>query len=126
MFELNEVMFYHDEAINAYGGLKGIRDVGGLDAALNRPWQTFASEELYPSCFEKAAAIAESIILNHPFLDGNKRTGLLLCEAILETDGWTIQASTNLIYDFIVNISAGQLTFEEIVTWLRNNSNRIE
>jgi len=74
MFSLEEVIFFHDKAIDLYGGSKGIRDFGALDSALNRPWQTFASEDLYPTCFEKAAAILESIILNHPFIDGNKRT----------------------------------------------------
>lgn len=79
MFLFEDVITFHDKAIEKYGGSKGLRDFGALDSALNRPWQTFGGEELYPTCFEKAAAIAESVILNHPFVDGNKRTGFILC-----------------------------------------------
>ncbi len=122
MFAFNEVIFYHDKAIDKYGGSKGLRDFGALDSALNRPWQTFASEELYPTCFEKAAAMVESIILNHPFIDGNKRTAFILCEAILENDGYTINANTQLVYNFLVDISTGHLAFEEIGIWLRQNT----
>ena len=63
MFSIEEGIFYHDQAIDLYGGSKGVRDFGALDSALLRPWQTFASEDLYPTRFEKAAAILESIIL---------------------------------------------------------------
>ncbi len=122
MFSFDDVIFYHDKAIEKYGGSKGLRDFGGLDAALNRPWQTFDSEELYPTCFEKAAAISESVILNHPFIDGNKRTAFILCEAIIEDAGYIIEANTDTIYNFLVDISTGNLSFEEIVIWLRQNT----
>jgi death-on-curing protein len=62
MFSVEEVIFYHHQAIDLYGGSKGIRDFGALDSALHRPWQTFASEHLYPTCFEKAAAILEELL----------------------------------------------------------------
>ncbi|WP_153799906.1 type II toxin-antitoxin system death-on-curing family toxin [Foetidibacter luteolus] len=102
MFSLEDVILYHDKAIELYGGSRGIRDYGLLDAALHRPWQTFGGEDLYPGCFEKAAAIAESVILNHPFIDGNKRTAFLLCEALLENSNYTINEETDVIYDFLI------------------------
>jgi death-on-curing protein len=122
MFLLDDVIHFHDKAIEKYGGSKGLRDFGSLDAALHRPWQTFGSEELYPTCFEKAAAIAESIILNHPFIDGNKRTAFILCEAMLENEGYTIWSDTETIYDFLIGISTGSFSFEEIVEWLHKNT----
>jgi len=118
MFSLEEVIFFHDKAIETYGGSKGIRDFGLLDAALHRPWQTFGGEDLYPTCFEKAAAIAESIIQNHPFIDGNKRTGFILCETVLEEGGYTISEDTDIIYTFLIEISTGEIHFDEIVEWL--------
>jgi death-on-curing protein len=122
MFSFDEVIFYHDKTIERFGGSKGLRDFGALDSALKRPWQTFASEELYPTCFEKAAAIVESVTLNHPFIDGNKRTAFILCEAILEDAGYTIMANTPTVYNFLIDISTGSLPFEEIVIWLRHNT----
>lgn len=126
MFSVEEVIHFHDLAIERYGGSKGIRDYGSLDAALNRSWQTFDGDYLYPSFYSKAAAILESIILNHPFIDGNKRTGFLLCEALLESYGFTINANTESIYDFLVDISAGNKDFERIVTWLQQHSQPTE
>jgi death-on-curing protein len=126
MFSLEEVIHFHDLAIERYGGSKGIRDYGGLDAALNRPWQTFDGEDLYPTFFHKAAAIMESIILNHPFIDGNKRTGFLLCEALLQSYGFTINTNTESIYNFLIDISTGNKDFEMIVTWLQQNSQQRE
>jgi len=75
MFSLEGVIHFHDLAIERYGGSKGIRDFGGLDAALNRLWQTFGGEELYPSAYSKASAILESVILNN--LSLMKINGLL-------------------------------------------------
>ena len=74
MIDINEVEKIHDILLENFGGAKGIRDKGALESAINRPYQTFDGQELYPSPIDKAAAIFESIISNHPFIDGNKRT----------------------------------------------------
>jgi death-on-curing protein len=66
----------HELSIIKYGGSMGIRDEGLMESAIARPYQSFGGEDLYPTVFEKAAAIAESIIINHPFIDGNKRTDI--------------------------------------------------
>lgn len=76
MITREEVILIHNEVVKLHGGANGIRDVGGLESAIARPYQTFGKEDLYPTCFEKAAAIGESIIMNHPFIDGNKRTDM--------------------------------------------------
>ena len=72
MITRQEVLIIHNEVVFAHGEANGIRDVGGLDSAIARPFQSFGVEDLYPSVIEKAAAIGESIIMNHPFIDGNK------------------------------------------------------
>ena len=78
MISIAEVEKIHDILIEKFGGLKGIRDHGILDSAINRPYQTFDGKDLYPDPVDKAAAIFESIISNHPFVDGNKRTAYVL------------------------------------------------
>ncbi|CAN5301733.1 type II toxin-antitoxin system death-on-curing family toxin [soil metagenome] len=126
MFSLDEVIHFHDVAIEQYGGSKGVRDFGSLDAALNRPWQTFDGEYLYPTSFTKAAAILESIILNLPFIDGNKRTAFFLCETLLENNGFTINADTESIYNFLIAVAVGASEFETLVKWLQQNSHYTE
>ena len=83
MISIKQALSIHKIVIEKFGGSQGIRDINGLESALARAFQTFRGEELYSSIEEKAAAIGESIIMNHLFVDGNKRTGYLLMEAIL-------------------------------------------
>ena len=78
IFDLEEVLAIHELQISVFGGSPGLRDQGLLEAALSRPLQTFDGSELYPSLEEKAAALLESIVVNHPFFDGNKRLGYVL------------------------------------------------
>lgn len=116
------VLRLHELSIIKYGGSQGIRDEGLLESAIARPYQTFGGEDLYPSIFEKAAAITESIIINHPFIDGNKRTGFLAMLAILEQEKLGITVSNKNIYDFVINVSTGETKFDQIVEWLKNNT----
>ena len=93
-----------------------------MESAIARPYQTFGGEDLYPSVYEKAAAIAESIIINHPFVDGNKRTGYLAMLAILEDGKLKIIVSNEEIYSFIIRISTGETKSDQIVEWLKQNT----
>ena len=105
-----------------YGSTRGIRDEGLLESAIARPFQTFGGEDLYPTIFDKAAAIAESIIINHPFIDGNKRTGYLAMLALLEEGKTEIKVPNEDIYNFVINISTGEIKFDQIVEWLMKNT----
>ena len=82
---LNEVLELYRRIIQQSGGLLGIRDLGGLESAVAQPRMTFGNQELYSTVIEKAAALAFSLIQNHPFVDGNKRTG----HAAMETFLWS-------------------------------------
>ena len=77
---------------------------------------------MYPTIFDKAAAIAESIIINHPFIDGKKRTGYLAMLALLEEGKTEIQVPNEDIYNFVINISTGEIKFDQIVEWLMKNT----
>lgn len=122
MITKEEVLLIHDQVVKLHGGANGVRDINGLESAIARPYQTFAGSELYPSCFEKGAAIGESIIMNHPFVDGNKRTGYVLMELMLRLEDFRITSNDEELYQFVIDISTGDKRFEEIVDWLKANS----
>lgn len=82
MIPEREVLEIHAILIEEFGGANGIRDKALLDSALNRPFQTFDGTELYPTPMDKAAAILESVVKNHPFSDGNKRMGYVLARLL--------------------------------------------
>ena len=122
MISVQQALKIHTIAIQKFGGAFGVRDMGSLESALARPFQTFGGDDLYPSIFEKTAAIGESLIMNHPFIDENKRSGYLLMEALLRYEGYKIIASDESLYNFVIDISTGSISFEEIVEWLKNNT----
>jgi death-on-curing protein len=111
----------HGLSLRYYGGAAGIRDEGMLESAVARPYQTFDGMELYPTAVEKAAALAESIILNHPYIDGNKRTGFLAIFAMLELHGFELVANEDEAYKAMIDVSTGQLHFEGLVNWLKDH-----
>lgn len=118
MITIDLVLGIHRVLIKRYGGHPGLRDELGLKSAIARPYQTFDGKDLYASSAEKAAAIMESIVVNHPFMDGNKRTGYVLMRIILLDDDKTIKASEDEKYDFVIKIAAGKLSYDEILTWI--------
>ena len=117
-----DVLILHELSVQSYGGSHGIRDIGLPKGAIARPFQTFGGEDLYPTMYEKAAALGESLIINHPFLDGNKRTGILAVAAFLLESGFEINSSEEELYNFTIDISTGTLKFDDIFLWLKNNT----
>lgn len=121
MIDINEVEKIHDILIEKFGGGKGIRDKGLLESAINRPFQTFDGQDLYPDPVDKAAAIFESIITNHPFVDGNKRTAYVLMRLILKSNNFDIRSGQNEKYDFVIKSASGQVSFDQIRAWIKGN-----
>lgn len=122
MTPIKEVEQLHRILIDKFGGLHGIRDNTALESALARPFQTFDGKELYPSVLEKAASFIESILINHPFIDVNKRTGYTLLRLFLIQNGIDIIASQDNKYEFVIDIASGTLKYERIVFWLTANA----
>ena len=121
MIDINEVEKIHDILIEKFGGGKGIRDKGLLESVINRPFQTFDGQDLYPDPVDKAAAIFESIITNHPFVDGNKRTAYVLMRLILKSNNLDIRLGQNEKYDFVIRSASGQVSFDQIRAWIKGN-----
>ncbi len=122
MFTITQVLEIHHQAIDLHGGSNGIRDVEGLESAIARPFQTFGGENLYPTHIEKSAAIIESMIMNHPFVDGNKRTGYILGRLIMLLADSDFIAIEDEKYQFVIDVSTGTFRFEEIVEWIKSHS----
>lgn len=89
-----------------------------LESAIQRPNVTFDGKDLYPSAIDNASAIIESIVKNHPFSDGNKRTGYILMRLILLKSNMDIEAAEKEKYDFVIKIVEGKMGFDEIKSWI--------
>ena len=119
---LIEVLELHRRIIKQSGGASGIRDMGLLESAIAQPRMTFGGEDLYPSLLEKSAALGFSIIMNHPFVDGNKRTGHAATETFLVLNEVEINASVDEQEGVVLAIASGKLERETFVEWLQRNT----
>ena len=118
---LAEILFLHKEVITSSGGIGGIRDLGGLESAINQPRITFDQKELYPDLVSKASALCFSIIRNHPFIDGNKRAGHAAMEVFLFLNGFEIKAGIDEQEKTFLDLAAGKLDRENFTIWIKNH-----
>lgn len=119
---IEEVLAIHLQMVNIFGGSHGIRDFGLLHSAISRSQASFAGKDLYPTVFDKTATILHSLLLNHPFLDGNKRTAYTSCARFLFNNGYKLVASHKKIVSFTMNIENKKPSLESISTWLKKHS----
>ena len=117
---LNEVLTLHDRLIAQTGGSFGVRDIGRLESSLAQPRMTFDGVELYPTLVEKAATLGFSIIQNHPFLDGNKRTGHAAMEIFLFLNGFEIRSSTDEQEKVVLQVASGKMSREQFSGWVNS------
>ena len=103
------------------GGDPGIRDEGLLESALAAPYQTFDGAELYPTLEEKAARLAHSLVLNHAFVDGNKRIGILVMMTFLYVNGKEIEPSSDEVVRAGLSLAAGTMSYVELLEWINKN-----
>ena len=118
---LSEVLELHRRVIGQSGGALGVLNLGGLESALAQPRMTFGGEELYPSVLDKAAALGYSVIQNHPFVDGNKRTGHAAMEIFLVLNGFEIQSSVDEQERIILQVASGEMDRQAFTIWLRDH-----
>jgi death-on-curing protein len=110
-----DALFFHKQLIERYGGAHGVRDVGALESALHRPQTGY-----YDTLIHEAAALLESLVQNHPFVDGNKRVAFAVVDVFLRINGFAITASSEAIYDRMIELlEAGTFRMEQLVPWLQ-------
>ncbi len=118
LLSLGEVLRLHARIIATSGGSDGLRDLGMLESAVGQPRQTFDGEDLYPTLAAKASAVGFSLIMNHPFIDGNKRVGHAAIEATLMLNGFELEAEIDDAEAEILAVASGSRTREQLEEWI--------
>jgi death on curing protein len=118
--EHQDCLAIHEMMLAQYGGLAGVRDAGLLESALAKPQNLFAYGS--PTLAELGASYAAGIILNHPFIDGNKRTGFMLAATFLELNGLVFTATEESVVEMTLGLASGKLKQVDYAEWLTNNS----
>lgn len=110
-----DALFFHQQLIERYGGASGLRDAGALESALHRPQTGY-----YDTLVHEAAALLESLVQNHPFVDGNKRVAFAVVDVFLRINGHSITADSKAIYDYIIKLFDDRtFDMDHLVPWLQ-------
>ena len=116
-----QVLLLHHDLIDAHGGSAGIRDEGLLDSALETPFQTFGGQYLLPTVQQKAVRLGFGLIMNHPFVDGNKRIGTHVMLTMLALNGIELEYTQKELYEIILDVAASRVSFDELLKWALNH-----
>ena len=119
---LETVTALHSELIAQTGGLGGVRDANMLDASVNSPFHTFSGQYLYPTIQAMAAHLAFSLINNHPFLDGNKRIGILSMLVFLEINGLPVTCSNDQLVSLGLGLAESSIDESDLIEWIISHS----
>ena len=124
---LEAVSEAHGRLLETYGGVSGVRNPGGVEAALARAEQLLAYADEQPSLFVLAAAIGYAIVrIHHPFVDGNKRTGFFAAVATLWMNGWRLDVSETTAAEVFERLAAGEVEEAALAAWLELHATRPE
>lgn len=118
---VHEVLDLHRRVIAQSGGTFGVHDLGALQSALAQPQMTFGDVDLYPSLIDKVSSFGYSLIMNHPFVEANERSGPAAIETMLVLNGFELDASVDEQEKIFLQLSAGSLPREEFTNWLRTH-----
>jgi len=117
-----QILFIHARLIDETGGEHGVRDLGLLESAAARPQATFDGQELYPALFQKAAALMESLLQNHPFVDGNKRTAITAASLFLHQNGHHLQTTNEEVVRFTLLVTTERPSLDHIAAWFQKQT----
>lgn len=113
---VDEVLAIHDRLVERFGGVSGVRDLGLLESALYRPRTGY-----YADLAEMAAALFESLLMNHPFVDGNKRVAFFATDVFLRLNGWRLQIDADAAHQFLIGLlDSGECDFTHLLPWIRD------
>ncbi len=118
---LDDIIESHQNQIDTYGGSHGIRDIGLLEPAIAQPEASFGGQYLHADIFEMAAAYLYHLVMNHPFVDGNKRVGLEAALIFLEINDKSLIANDDELVDLVLNTTDGQIGKREIAEFFRSH-----
>ncbi len=110
--------------VKRFGGSHGVRDLGLIESAVERSKATFDGVDLYTGVFTKAAALMHSLLKNHAFVDGNKRTAYSSCGVFLKLNGYKLENMHKASLEFAMNVENNFLELEEIAAWLKKHSKK--
>ncbi len=114
-----DVVLLHSRVIATTGGIDGLRDPSGLEAAVAAPLQSFGGQELFPTDVEKIARLGYGLAANHAFLDGNKRIGALMTQLLLKWNGYSLHLQPGELADMFIAIAAGEAQEQKLLDWIR-------
>jgi death on curing protein len=123
---ISEILELYRQVMETSGGTVGILSMSALESAIAQPHATFNGEELYPTVIEKAAALGFSLVMNHAFVDGNKRIGHVAMETFLVLNGFELNASTDEQETIILGLASGKFKREEFTKWVKNQLKPLE
>ena len=116
-----DVILIHSRVIEGIGGLDGLRDRDGLEAAVSAPMQTFDGKELYPTDLEKIARLGFGLASNHAFVDGNKRIGAMMTQLLLKWNGYDLTLHTGELADMFIAIADGTAKEKDLLDWIHRH-----
>lgn len=116
---VDDVIMIHSRIIQATGGIDGLRDLPGLEAAIAAPLQSFGGQDLFPTDVEKIARIGYGLAANHVFLDGNKRIGAMMVQLLLKWNGYRLQLRQGELADMFIAIADGTKNGDDLLQWIR-------
>lgn len=111
----------HNRIIEATGGVDGLRDRAGLEAAVSAPLQSFGGVDLFPSKIEKIARVGFGLASNHAFLDGNKRIGAMMTQLMLKWNGYQLNLKQGELADMFIAIADGKKDDQDLLLWIQNH-----
>jgi len=119
VLSIEQVLYLHEHIIDLAGGAQGVRDFALMHSALERPRATFGGEDLYPTILLKAAALMHSLVMNHCFLDGNKRTAWQVTKRFLNINGLELTYTQQEVIDFCLSVDNKGWEVSQIEQWLQ-------
>lgn len=123
---ISEVLELYRQVMETSGGTVGILSMAALESAIAQPHATFNEEELYPTVIEKAASLGFSLVMNHAFVDGNKRIGHYAMETFLVINGYELNASVDEQETTILQLASGKLRREDFTEWVKSHIKSLE
>lgn len=121
---LDEVLAIHHKEVEKFGGLHGLRDLNLLESAVHRSQSSFMGEDLYITIFDKAAALMHSLLMNHAFIDANKRTSITSTAYFLHLNGYELKMEQAEVVEFALKVESKKMNLEQISNWLKEHSSR--